>query len=251
MCCPADAPLHKLPDMRLLPLSLQEKVFLRCDLTSQRTLAAASSCFRPLWHKVWTVEDNKGKKRIRSACARWRDEKMDNAAIKLGDKCFNTQIVKKAIHRAPDHYGPSTLHCEVQGHLDQHQLAYVLQLQPTFLTTLGYLIGTRLLQHASWPIEADEMEGLSDSVFMSLRLSCRRQAGLSDSELERLEALFSELPECLTDFTAETPLSSVVSCRICEPMWQCSTSPAAVSAMRWVVDRERITFTAEATDLLV
>ena len=247
--CLADAPLHNLPDMRLLPVHIQERIFHYCDLASQRTLGTQSSCFRPLWHKRRTAKDEAGKQRVSSACEDWRAQKMEEAARNFACKTIRAQVVKKHIHRVPEYHGSSTLHVSVEGHLDQRQLAYILQLQPDCLSILGFKIGVFCLKYAKWPIQSSDMDDLGESMFMSFKLSCRRQAGLSDDELERLEVLFLRLPECLVDLRNSYRRFSDVLVA-CEPMWRCSTSVMAGAAMRWSIPDE-VDFTSEATDILV
>ena len=246
--CLADAPLHQLPDLRLLPVILQEKIFFSCSLASQRTLAASSRRFRPLWHMRRAALGSAGKQ-LSSASEAWCAEMMAEAADELACKIIRAHVVKKAIHRAPESHGSSALHMIVQGHLDQHELAYILQLQPDCLSTLGFRIGIKTLNHARWPVESSDMDDHGESLFMSFKLSCRRQAGLSDSELERLEKLFSGLPECMVvwknDYLDFQDMSLA-----CEPMWQCSTSPTALAAMRWDIPEE-FEFLPEAADIFV
>ena len=255
--CRADAPLHKLPDVRSLPVNIQEKIFFNCDAASQKTLAASTSCFRHFWHKAWTSTDRYGQQCASSSCERFRADNMDKAAQKLNHKCMRGQIVRKAIHtdRAPESHtlhGLDTLHFDVQGHFGQQELAYILQLQPEFLNALGYKLGTELIMYSSWPDQGHDLAESSGSMFMSLQLSCRRQAGLTDNELERLEALFFRLPQCLLDFKDRKHddfIGHEVAI-VCEPMWQCSTSPTALAAMQWGLPFGDIEFTAKATNLL-
>ena len=247
----ADAPLEQLPDVRLLPSTVQAKVFFLCDMTTQKTLSATSSCFRPLWHECRPCGDSSNRKR--SACEAWHELQLENISAKLSDLCMRAQVVKKAIHRAPAAHGSTTLHCCVQGHFDRHQLAYILQLPPgPLLQCLGFKIGCRILKYVDWPDYDFEQDDMGRSMFMSLHLSCRRQAGLSDAELEHLENLFCRLPESLSKLAEEYEEHGTDMVHLaCEPRWRCSTCPPSYFAMQWHVPSGDIMFTAEASDLIV
>ena len=243
----ADPPLEQLPEVHLLPGSIQAKVFFLCDADSQKTLSAAFSCFRPFWHERRPYGDRFV--RSRSACEAWHELELEESSVMLSNLCMRAQVVKKAIHRAPEAHGSSTLHCCVQGHFDTQQLAYILQLPAgDQLRCLGFKIGRRVLDYMDCPDHHFESDDLGESMFMSFHLSCRKQAGLSDGQLEHLENLFYRLPEAFIDFSSRHQEWLSLAC---EPRWSCSTCPASCAAMRWHIPDGEITFTAEALDLIV
>lgn len=235
-----------LPDLCLLPSHIQEKVFFLCALSSQAALAQTAHCFRLLWHRP--LPPHEGAKPEPTLRETWHKQQMISTAQRLRG-AFISQIVKKPIHRAPAAYGSSTLHMSVQGHLTQHQLAYIFQLPLPSAQLLGAQLGGMVFSDAAWPDRNWAAGNLGASMFLSLKLSCRRQAVLTADELEHLEAVFCALPNSFATWTCENELQDLWLA--CEPMWQCSTSPSAPAAMQWRVPADLLCFTADAADLIV
>ena len=245
--CVVGAPLQQLPDLRLLPSSIQAKVFLLCSLDAQAALAHTLSCFRPLWQECRAASAKDGKPEV-SACAAWHDQQMHHSAQTLAQVCVRSQVMRQHIHRAPAVHGSSTLHCSIQAHITQRQLAYILQLPKRSVQLLGARLGGLVFSRAAWPDMNHQETNMGSSMFMSLRVSCRRQAALlSSDELEHLEHMFCNLPEAFCGWVAEWDDLWPA----CEPGWLCSTCPSAPAAMHWHIPDEKISFIVKADDLIM
>ena len=237
--------MHQLPDLRQLPTTVQERIWTLCDLQSQATLAHVSSCFRPFWHKQTTSATKKGAAKHSTARDDWHVHQMTQTARKLLRCCMRAQMTKHQIQRAPKVHGDETVHCSLIGHFTQRHSAYVLQLTMQSVALLGHQMAAVLFgdeeaagrpafdiqwPDCDWELGQDEI--LSQSMFLSFALSCRRRAELTDDEIEHLEGMFSTLPCFFTKYAHEYQEVNAA----CEPMWSCTTTSAPAILMNWKTD---------------
>ena len=236
----AGTPVQHLPDVRHLPVSIQEYIWSLCDQQSQATLAHTSSCFRPLWHKQTTFTLEKGKTEQGTACGMWHERQMAESAERLLPRCIRAQMTRQKIQRAPCYHGNDTIHCSILGHLTQQQLGYILQLPLQSVRLLGRKLATCIFgnsdgSHAmemQWPgLDWDVGPGevMSESMFLSFELTCRRRAELTDDEIEHLEGMFSVLPPAFYTYTTGFDEARAA----CEPRWSCITTASPAILMHW------------------
>ena len=225
--------MTKLPDLRVLPSPIQEKLFFLCDLPSQATLAHTSSCFRPCWHKLRpetkTAASGRSYQTETTTCQQWHVPQLSRSAQELSEE-ITAEVWKRRVHRAPERFGTEVLHCSLRGHLGQKQLAFILQLPTPSVILLGKLMNQRVFEDVQWPDNVLEDGGAHEDVFLTFRLTCWRQIGLSDYQVEHLEAMFSCVPDCYASWAVKLDLWPA-----CEPLFHCTLLPEWPMAMQWKI----------------
>ena len=102
----------------------------------------------------------------------------------------------------------------------------------------------RVFEDVQWPDNDLEGEDAHEWVFLTFRLSCRRQGCLSVDEIEHLEAVFGSVPACYSSWARDLDLWPA-----CEPMFQCTLLPDPPMAMQWIV--HQILCTPVASEILL
>lgn len=231
-CASADAPLDRLPDLRLLPTTVQRMIYSYSALPQQAVLAHSFSCFRPCWHQIHKISkayaDGKTCEPETTACKLWHKHQMTLSAASLSNS-ITAEIWKRRVHRGPGLLGGEVHHCKVHGHFVQKQLAYVLQLPLPSVAVLGGMVCKHVFSSAVWPGYEGEHDNRPFTLFLTFRLSCRRQVGLSDDQLEHLEAMFRMMPSSMVRWANE----EMDPWLACAPMWHCIIPPRLPIGMCW------------------